>query len=608
MRRPWRHWRVLALCGALFAFPLSALEVRQEAQRGLEDHQASLRYSHQTGTPRDSLALDGRVEWRAGFRDYNRDSRRLLEQLNLSGSRGLCAPLRLRWAAGHSLFNERRSLRETLASTLDAGLGWKGPLNVDVLAGWRQDRRQTGFDQGPRASLTAALRRQLADWELDTRGALQLERPGRRDNQQAQLGLAARWAGPDRQRDELVLDLRRRREDSFPDPLGEVLERRRSTQLRLDNRFRMGAAGVSRLAVDVAAWHDGQRRAPRAARDSVGSGRGGSLDRGLEVAVEPTGRRGAWEATLRAVWRRQAQEAEYTVGERDARTLSAISLNRLEGRLLWNPATDSLSARAAMELRRRDSEFSGPLRRDPDHMDQTRRELLLRGSRGWRPGARLGVEAGVVLGVERHLQASRSSSNYLGRTWRAGTDHRLARGPWRWTGGGRVVADYRLYDFDDPDEPRSWIQRRLSWTEAGRRDLGGAWRWQWAWEGSGRWMEEDGGNYDRTRGLQRISESAREWELGTLVEARRGGWMLRPGWNWLVRQDWRWSTGQVGGRERQGVRWLERQGPRLVLDGRTSRQGLRLEVAWEESRDRGSGDELRRRELRAQAEWSWRGK
>lgn len=601
--RRWLAW-VLAL-GVL---PASALEIRQEAQRGLEDHQAALRYSHQTGDKRDSLALEGRLEWRAGFREYNRDSRRLLEQLHLTGSRRLGEPLRLRWAAGHSLFNERRSLRETLASTLDAGLGWTGPLRLDLLAGWRRDRRQAGFDQGPRGSLSASLRQRFLDWELDTRAGLRLERPGRRDNQQGELGLAARWTGPERQRNELVVDLRRRREDSFPDPLRETLERRRTTQLRLDNRYRAGGPSASRLAVDVAAWHDGQRRSPRSQEDSLGTGSGGSLDRGLELVAEPVARRGGWEGALRAVWRRQAQEADYRVGGRDARTVSAIALNRLEGRLLWNPAADSLLLRGALELRRRDSEFSGPQRRDPDFMDQTRRELLLRGSRSWRPGARLGLEAGVVLGVERHLQASRSASNYLGRTWRAGTDHRLARGPWSWTGGGRVVADYRLYDFDDPEEPRSWVQRRLSWSEAGRRGLGRAAGWTWAWEGSGRWMEEDGGSYERAPRLQRISGSAREWELGTLVEARRGGWQLRPGWNWLVREDWSWGAGEDGGRQRRRVRWLERQGPRLALEGRGPSQRLALELGWELSRDQGAAGEVRRRELRARVEWSWRGR
>ena len=584
-----------------------AFQLQQQAERGLEDQSARLQAQHIAQNPRDSLIVELRAEWRGGFRDYNRDSRRLLGQFLLDGTHRWEGPWRARWVARQSLFNERRSLRETLGSSLDAGLRWAGPLDVELLGGWMQDRRQTGSDNGPRLRVGLAAQAREAGWELVSRGSWRAEQPGRRHNALTEGDLRARWRGPEEQRDDLRFSLKQQREDAFPDPLREALERRRTLQLRLENRFQSKLGPRGSFQADVAGWQEKQDRRPLTGADSLTSTQGSSLDRGLELRTEPVQRLGSWEAGLAFTYRRQAQEAEYGSVGRLSRTLSSISLNRLEGRLLWRPGADSLLALGTLELRRRDSDFSGPVRRDPDYMDQARRDARLRWSHARRPGARLGLELGLTLNAERHQQSSRSGSNFLNRTWRAGTDHRTGLGPVQAVGGGVVVADYRLYDFDDVDDPRSWIQRRLQWEERLRhewRHSRGAWRL--AWEGGGRWMEEDGGSFGRRDGRQRISDSAREWELRTLLEGRRGAWTLRPGWSWQSRRDWRWSE-LSGSRERRQVRHLLRQGPLLSLRAQGRRQQLELDMQWEDVRDQGTAEARRRHSLRAKLSWqrSW---
>ena len=605
--RPAR--RTACACCLLLALTLPArgLDLRQQAQRGLEDHKALFVLGHTLAGPRDSLSLDLRAEWRAGFRDYNRDSRRLYEQARLDGTRRLPGPWRLRWGAGQSVFNERRSLRETLGSSLDLGLRRAGPLDVEVLGGWRQDRRQTGYDSGPRLRLGLTTRGVESDWQWGARGSWLAEQPGARRNVLALAALDAAWKGPESSRDDLSLSVKDQREDAFPDPLREDLERRRGLDLALENRFqgRLGRRG--HLRADLSGWLRDQDRRPRGSSDSLGGTRGSALDRGLELRTDQRLRLGTVETWLGLTLRRQLQDARYGALAHLSRTLSTIALNRLEGGLLWRPQDDSLSARAAVELRRCDTDFEGPVRRDPDYMDQARREGRLRWSRSWPEGARLSLEGGVVLQAERHLQASRSRSNYLSRTWRTAAGHRLGLGGWGLAGGGALVADYRLYDFDDPGQPRSWIQRRLQWEERARRPLEGLLPSTWALAGElrGRWMEEDGGSFVRREGLERISDSAREWQLESGLEARRGPWTLRPGWSWLERRDWRWSS-PAGRLQRDLVRELRRQGPLWALSRASRRGALRLDLQWEWTRDQGRAEAVKRRSLRGRLEWSLR--
>ena len=591
--------RRMALALALLAAPSAALMLSQQASRGLEDHRADLRLDHGLATARDSLRLDLRVEWRAGFRDYNRDSRRLYEQARLDGTRRLEGPWRLRWGARQSVFNERRSLRETLASALELGLRRTGPLDLELLGGWLHERRQTGYDGGPRLRAGLAARGDEAGWQWAARGSATTERPGRRHNGLLDASLDALWQGPEGSRDQLVLRARDQGEDAFPDPRREDLERRSARDLTLDNHFQGTLGRQGRLRVDLGGWSREQDRRPRGAEDAAAS-RGSTRDRGLELKVDPRLELGAWSAALGLAFRRQELDARYGAATPLNRTLSAIALNRLAGELLWRPGGDSVLARAATELRRCDTDFDG-LARDPDYLDQARRKGVLRWSRALRPGARLYAEGGLTLGAERHLQASRSRGNFLGRTWRAAAGHRLGLGVWALAGDGALVADYRLYDFDDPLEPRSWIQRRLQWEERWRRELI-ALPWRAAAEGRGRWMEEDGGSFVKEGALERISDSAREWQLEAALELRpAGGWRLRPGWGWLERRDWRWESA-ASGRRREPARELRRQGPLCTVARQGQRGSLLLDLRWEWVRDGAPARELRRRNVWARLE------
>jgi len=599
-----RLLRRVAAC-LLLAPVLPALEVEHQAWRGLEDHRARLVLGGSQAGTRDSLRLDLRVEWRAGFRDHNRDSRRLWEALDLDGTRRLEGPWRLRWTGRQTIFNERRSLRETLGSSLDLGLRRAGPLAAEALAGWMQDRRQTGYDHGPRWRLEAGASGREADLDWAGRGQWREERPGRRRNRRLEAGVSTHWQAAAETRNETRLTLRDQREDAFPDPRREDLERRRGRDLELRNRYRRQLGAPGELSVEFTAWNRGQDRRPRDAADSLAASRGSLLDRGLDLRLNLEQRRGRLTGGLAAVLLRQRQDAEYGPLDRTSRTLSAIARHRLDARLLWQPGGDSLSARVAAELRRRDTDFTGPVRRDPDDMDQGRRELRLRWSRAPAPGARWAVEGGLDLDLERHVQASRSRANYLNRTWRAATDHLLGLGAWRVAGGGSLVADYRLYDFEDPERPRSWIQRRLQLSERLRRPLGGGTDWRWAGEGNARWMEEDGGSFLKSDGRERISDSAREWQAGLVLEARRAAWTLRPGWDWSERRDPRWDA-SAGRRQAELARLLRRQGPLLSVARLTATGALRLQVRWEWVRDAGAaGPPDRRRNLWGRLDWSW---
>jgi hypothetical protein len=334
------------------------------------------------------------------------------------------------------------------------------------------------------------------------------------------------------------------------------------------------------------------------------------LDRGLELRTEPSLTQGGLESSIAYTFQRQQQDTEYGPLSRLSRTLSDIALNRLEARLLWSPAADSLLARGAVELRRRDTDFTGPVRRDPDYMDQARREGHLRWSHALGGGSLVALEGGLTLAIERHQQSSRSRANYLNRTWRSAAEHRLALGDWRLAGRGVLVADYRLYDFDDPLQPRSWIQRRLLLTERARHPLPVPDRldgWRLAGELGGRWMEEDGGSFLRQDGRERLSDSAQEWQAGGALEGRRGRWTLKPGWDWVERRDWRWSAAE-GRRTSHLVRHLRRQGPLLAVQRVAPGGRLALNLQWEWVRD-GAGETVRsRRNVWGRLDWSWHGR
>jgi hypothetical protein len=589
----------------LLSTPAWPLEFRQDGMRGLEDHSARLLASHSVAQGKDSLRLEVKAEWRAGFRAYNRDSRRLFEQTLLDGTHRLDGPWRLRWKARQSLFNERRSLRETLGQSLEAGIRHAGFVEAEVLAGWMQDRRQSGQDQGLRVGASLGMAGTSGTLRLDGRGSAVLEEPGDRRNQRQEAVVNAHWKGPEETRNSTRLALRRSREDAFPDPLVEKLERRGSLDLEVENLYQGRLAKGALMSARVQAWSRRQDRDPRDEEDSSAT-HASYLDRGLELQLEPFLSAGAWRLKGGLLFLRQAQETQAGTMTAAGGSRSAIARQRLHAQLLWLPGSDSLGLFSATELRRRDTDFMGLLPRDPDDMDQARREGLLRWSHVLGTGARLSLECGLQLSAERHVQASRSQANHQGRTWRAAAGHRMRLGAWLLAGSGQVVADYRLYDFDSADEPRSWIQRRLQVQEKARRELAlPRSRWRWTLETRGRWMEEDGGSYLKADGLERLSDSAREWQTGVSLEARRGSWALTPGWDWLDRRDWDWSAAS-GQRRSTLVRWQRRQGPLLQVHRATATGSLHLDLKWEWVGERLSSSPRPRRNLWARLEWSWR--
>lgn len=582
-----------------------AMDLHQIVSRGLEDHNSRLLAGHSLVHLRDSLRLELKAEWRGGFRDYNKDNRRFLEQGLLDGTRRLEGPWRLRWRARQSLFNERRSLRETLGQALEAGLRHAGRLDAELLGGWMQDRRQTGQDQGLRVNARVGVTERAGSLALEGHGEAALETPGQRRNQRESAVLDAHWTGPDLTRNSTHLFLRRVREDAFPDPLAEKLERRRSLDLEVGNHYTGRLTRVARVVAHVQAWTRRQERDPHAADDSVAT-RGSHVDRGVEFQLEPRVSVGRWRLDSVLLFLRQAQETQSGTLAASSGSRSAIARQRLQGQLQWLPGADSLGLVLATELRRRDTDFLGPTPRDPDDMDQARREGVLRWSHALGMGSRLALECGLQLAAERHVQASRSGANHMGRTWRAATSHRLGLGAWQWAGSGQVVADYRSYDFDDPEDPRSWIQRRLQLQEKARRPLSpGASPWRWTVETRAKWMEEDGGSFLKADGRERLSDSAREWQTGLSLELRHRGWMLTPGWDWLERRDWDWTISN-GHRRSTLARWQRRQGPILQVDHTAGRGALRLDLKWEWVGERLDSPSRLRRNLWARLEWNLR--
>jgi hypothetical protein len=551
-------------------------------QRGLETHTGSVALELSRAGGDDSLHLQLHSEGLAGFRPWNRSSRRLTEALRLDAFHRLQGALSARVLARQSLYNEKRSLRETLAGSLDGGLHWQGPLQASLLAGWMREQRQRGGDHGPRLSALLSGALEPAHWRLEGEGLWRAENPGERRNREARFALAGRYDEADLASNQFRLLAEHRQEEFFPDPVRPELERRLSRSYELNERLTTRPATGLAVEAGLAGW---SRLLDR--HRSAGESR--ALDRGLRIELEGRLQVGALRGRLLFSLLRQQEESEQRGQVAISETRSRIQANRLESEWLWRPQDDSLRVFGRLELRRRDTEFEGGSLRDPDFLDQLGRELRLDYSRRLADWARLGLEFALSVEGERHLQASRSHANAIVRRWSAGSRHRLQPlEPLRLSGRAQALAIYRLFDHDEAGQPRSWLQRRFSWEEHLRWEVLRRGPGSWALEADGSWILEDGGRFRRTDGRELLSDSADERRINGGLAWRTGPWQLRPGLSWTGRRDWSWSL-EDGRRSSQLVRELFRRGPALLVERSGPRASARLTLLWERVDDGGEG-------------------
>lgn len=584
LRQPAGPGRVLRLAGwtlLVAAAPLAAQgRLELGLQRGLEYHSGSLGLDLAAAADRDSLALRLDADGLSGFRAWNDATRRLTESLRLDGFHRLAEALSGRLRVEQSLYNEKRSLRETLQGAADAGLLWRGPLTASLLAGWMREQRQLGGDHGPRLELGLSGQTAPAGWRLDGEGLWRADNPGDRRNRELSLALDAVYDEGEAASNRFRLAVERGQEDFFPEPTLPAMERRGTQVYELSDRLRSRLATGVTLEAGLEGWSRRLGR-ERAAGDSR------ALDRGVRLELEGAVERGRHRGRLSFSLDRQQEENDYRSSSGRSETLSRIQVNRLEGDWLWKPAADSLLASARVELRRRDTDFDGAVRRDPDYLDQLAREGRLTFSRRLAAWARLALELSLKVEGERHLQASRSRANSVDRRWSAGARHALAPATGlRLKGRAQVQANYRLYDHDEAGLPRSWLQRRFSWEEGAGWDLPVAGEARWTLELDGGWILEDGGSFRREDGRELLSDSAEERRLGAGLLWRRGGWRLRPGWSWTGRRDWAWSL-ESGERRAAQVRDLFRRGPTLQLERSGSKGTIAAQLLWERVDDGG---------------------
>lgn len=602
--------RLLLLLPVLYALPLPtcALDLHQTAERGHEVHSGRILVSHLHQDDGDSLRLGLVADWRDGFRDYNRQDRRISQQLDMLLYHDLGPSLQLLGRIEEELYNEKRFQRESFDLAAESGIGWQGPLRVELLGGWTRYRRAERLEDGPRLRGGLGLQRSGPGWTLGTNADMLWEEPGSRRNREAQAGLEFTWRGDEETLDLLRLSYDLQQEDVVQDSRLATLERRRRQNVRVFNRFETPVPGLGRGVVEVDAWSRRQRRDPRSADSLSTTSSGDSRDLGIRLDASHRMDHGPLYHEVVFVLLRQNQQDAYGPHGRPSETNSQVLLNRLDLELGWNTGvfpTDTLRLRAKAELRGRDTEFEGAVARTDDFTDHALRDIEWSWTLPLRPGARLRAELGLLHQVERHLQAEYSRNNHLRRSWRAGFEHRLRLGRLLLTGESFLLADYRLYDYDSATQPRSWLQRRLRMREQPEwlLDMPGPGRWTVKLPLA--WVEEDGGSYLRDEGLERISNSARELRADPLLVWIHRGLSIQPGFSWYMRRDYTWSAGSEG-RIRTQSRALYRRGPRLVLHASRGGHRFSLDLLLAKVRDGDANGLLHdRSDLSGKIEWGW---
>jgi len=565
-------------------------------QRGLEYHTLNLDLRLPAAPGEDSLFAVLHAEGLEGFREYNDRSHRMAQRLRIDWlarrKRPLSGILRLE----QTLFNESTDLRETIRGRLAGGVyHGTGALRGSVLAGAVAERRQVGGNLGPLLESDLGLAGDPGGWSLDGRAGLRLENPGPRRNRMVELRLGgATGEAPARESFELLL--KRRQEDLYPDPRQSALERRNDQNLELRNTLATRPAEWLNLAVRVEGWSREKRRRRLGSQTGVsGAGRSGHFeDLGFRAGLTQESRRGPLHSTLGFTVLRQRQDSRYDSPAGLSRNLSRIRANRLEGWMGLSSARDSLFLRGLLEMRRRDTDFSlaGGSSADPDYSDRFRRELLLGLRKAALAWATFGVELGLILDDERHLQAGRSAGNYGDRSYRAAFLHAVDPGQsLRLRGRTSVLTKYRLFDYDDAELPRSYVQRRFRHLQEVRAPLpssnsagsGGSasfLKWRQTLELKMLLILEDGGSFRREQRRELLSNSAQELQCDLAWVFSSGAWSVEPGIRWYNHRDFTWEL-QKGSRSRSLTRALFRRGPALRIRERLQGREGSLRILWE---------------------------
>ena len=553
--------------------------VQLSASRGVEYYLGRLELHLPVSRVQDSLSVTLDADGLAGFRSYNDDNTRLVQNLGLSWFR---TTTRLGWTAGfrQQAYKRRRHSDPVLSAELAAGLryaaaDWEAMLRAGAVG----DQREQSEDLGPLLEAVAGTVLRFEDWRVATRGELRFDQPGERRNEQAILKIEAGTHATQSAGNQLQLSLQHMQEDIYAGLETSSIERRRNQGAEINNRLWSRPLDGLELAATVGGW---LRRQVRDAQDESASGRDTKYeDQGVDLGLEGHWQRGLFMTSTRFALTRSRQDSRY--GEAmSSRNLTRIQVNELSLNSALQGKRDTLDFRAETRMRRRDSDFERlSALRDEDYSDLGKHSLKLHYGKQIADWAGLGASIAWGLTQESHLQAERSGNNYNEYSLLAAVPHRL-RLPADLVlhGKNSLRTSWRSYDHDSDENPRSYIQRRWQWLEQIDWRLPGGGRWRRDLQVNARWLEEDGGSYRKSDGYELLSDSAEELEFECALSVSRNGWLFVPGFRWYRRQDWSWDL-QDEERVRSLLRKLYRRGPLLTLACRQRLIEVSTELSWE---------------------------
>jgi hypothetical protein len=589
----WRLLFLFVLFMGIFHKPSCATtpQIHSDIQlkRGIEYDviQIQLRSAQKFDT--DSLNISLHVDGLNGYRELNADNRRITEALNFVWISNSKAKFSRILRLNETLYNEKRSLRETIKGDVSVGI-LSNILNskASLAAGYTYDQRQSGTDAGPliEADFTTAGHESGWNWTLASMG--RLANSGQRRDRTSSIVLSTGYKS-DRAEQKLAVSFFKESDDVYPQPLFSVLERRTRQNINLENTIVTQVLDWLSIGVDVNAW---KREQDRDGLGRVSSNESNFADTGLAARVSSRAMFADFISELEFESKLQNQNSSYDTNNGRSGNKSKIKLNELGLGLRRVTKSDSLFLHSSIEMRRRDTEFisESTFSQPEDKTDRLFSVIQTGYRRTFFNDLRLGLDLRLSQKWDRHLTAQMSSSNFHDQSWHIAFIHktRFVKKLKIWGRTG-LISNYRKFDFDTQEIPRSWIQRRFSHTEHLRFNPLGEFRVagntiSYGLSADISTLLEDSGSYLKHANRELLSNSSRELntDFGMPVSIRAV--KITPGIHWYNLQRFQWSF-EDETRIRNLTRNLYRRGPQLSIDYLKNRKSMKFKLLWEQVND-----------------------
>jgi hypothetical protein len=575
---------------ALLAWATCGYGFEAQLSRGLEYHQFRIHLQEAARFGSDSLSLAFSLQGLQGFQKWNRKQKQLVESLDLTWNHRVSTSFSWQVSGTQKLYNEKKFLRELLSNRLGAGFNFESDSmqSLMLLAGGMNERRQESSDGGVWWKGRAQAARAGKQWHADAQLSFLSESPGESENRHLKSSVHGQLLGSAEGENDFRLSFEEKQEDFFPDPFSRRMERRTHKATRLENKLKLHPFDFLFFELDLRAWNRDLNR------EQKGQSISRSDDQGAKLASTAEAHWRGWQSALSFSLLRQRQENLLRLPS-ERNNLTQIAGNRLALQLMHLADRDTLRLQSRLEMRRRDSRYSTQLPGETrDDRDQLKRSVDLLYSRKAASWARLSSRAGWKLEENVHLQALRSANNYSDKAiYFSGHHHFAAPIAWQLHGYARVSANYRLYQHEALEKPRSYLQRRFVLREKLQIRLQRVLGWRLHPSFAVKFLLEDGGSWQRELQKELLSDSAKELHLDLLFRFKRGPFEVVPGLIWYEHRDFEWTL-QDGKRRASLCRDLYRRGPVLELRWRRMHRHLYLRMHRELVHDHGSQGQFRR--------------